>query len=387
MKKKVLYIVPGFSPSNKDGVYNRVVSFVKHFKLHGYEIVVVALPHFRDYLHQNKQLIKTELGVECIIIPHKFNLDNKYKNIYAFFEKIFILFLVLFYKCNLILADYSIGAILSQYAKRFAKLIVNHRGDGIDELKAIVGCDDNDPRVVNLKYYLKKAVELADYNICVSHRLVQQIQDYVGKNLQNVFIFPCCADKIRFTDLCAPNNDRIVVGYFGGLNVWQCFEHIIDMFKRLIEKDHRFFLLVLTNSDYSQYKNELDSIGASNYEVKKVHRDDMPKEISRMDISIAIREDRPLNRVSSPTKLCESLLAGVPTIVTRASGDYSDFITHGSNGFITNEVVLSEEELNDLWSYCIDVKNNRKYFFEKCRKSVENRTWNLYSDKLNEFIK
>ncbi|MBO5866209.1 MAG: glycosyltransferase [Bacteroidaceae bacterium] len=285
------------------------------------------------------------------------------------------------------MADYAGGYTLANWTKLRSKLLINHRGDIIDEYKFTSNNDDNDIRTKSLYWRVKRSVKGADMSICVSENLRKQLMEYSGLELNNTFIYPCCADVTRFKDVvCPKNKERIVVGYFGGFNKWQCIDTILDIFIELRKKDNRLFLMIITNSDPTPYKEKLEKIGQANYSIKGVPFNEIPENISKMDASFALRENRPLNTVSSPTKLSESLAAGVPVIVTKASGDYADMLCNNKNGLLIDDINYTSEDIDNIYKYLLYVKENRNEVFDACRESVKERTWNNYCKKFHKFI-
>lgn len=387
--KRIMYVVPGLNPVYKDGASNRVESFINCFSQRGYKVYVVSLTHLREYTNARKKNGTYSKNAEWFVLPHLFFVDSRIKNfVWSTFIKFMLLCLAVRCRCDYVLADYVTGAELTRWAKLRAKQIVNHRGDMIDEFKCTGNYDDASPTIKNLKYYMRRSVGSADMNICVSKNLQLNIEKTTNLSLKNCFIFPCCANIARFEKLFMDKRpeDRIVVGYFGGLNKWQCMDTVLEVFMKLRKKDSRFFFLLLTNSDCKPYEKTLERIGHENYEIKSLDFSEMPDWIFKMDVSFALRENRPLNIVSSPTKLSESLAAGVPVIVTKASGDYADMIESEKNGLVLEDLSLSDTDIERIYNFCLNVKKNRPLFFDVCRDTVKNRTWKKYADNLVQFI-
>lgn len=385
--KRVLYVVPGLNTGYKDGALNRVNSFINCFSQNGYKVYVLALPYYNNKTTiSNKK--DAERNTRWIVFPLVFFLHNRYINLLPLCVYKFIIMLItLFCRCNIVLADYELGAELTRWTKIVAKQIVNHRGDSIDEAKCLNGYDDNDNYIKNLKYYLRRATKSADISICVSKNLCKQITEYTGNTPNNTYIFPCCADISRFKSVTCPDNaEKIILGYFGGFNKWQCIDKVLDIFIKLRNIDKRFYLMLITNSSPEPYKEKLTLIGEENYLLRSAQRDEMPSLISKMDVSFAIREERPLNNVSSPTKLSESLMAGVPIIVTKASGDYADMYIKDRNAYLLDKLDLNDKDIKGLYDYCLYVHSNRQEIFNICRESVKERTWNNYVNKFHQFI-
>lgn len=384
--KRVLYVVPGLDPSYKDGASNRANSFINCFKADGYDVIVVALTYLKQFKNAYNKKSTYSKEAKWILIPHIL-FSKEWLNLYAYIEKFILLLLTLWYKCDIVLADYSSGGVLASWTKARAKLIVNHRGDSIDEYIYThnKGLDDSFVKTLNAR--LKTSIRKADMSICVSENLRKQLMEYSGLELNNTFIYPCCADIARFEQTSCPcNKEKIVVGYFGGFNKWQCIDTILDIFIELRKKDSRFFLMLITNSSTEPYKEKLEKIGKENYSIKGVPFNEIPENISKMDASFALRESRPLNIVSSPTKLSESLAAGVPIIVTKASGDYAEMLIDNKNGLLIESIDYTADDIDRLYKFLLYVKENRKEVFDACQASVKGRTWNNYCKAFHKFI-
>lgn len=384
--KRVLYVVPGLDPSYKDGASNRANSFINCFKADGYDVIVVALTYLKQFKNAYNKKSTYSKEAKWILIPHIL-FSKEWLNLYAYIEKFILLLLTLWYKCDIVLADYSSGGVLASWTKARAKLIVNHRGDSIDEYIYTHNKGQDDSFVKTLNARLKTSIRKADMSICVSENLRKQLMEYSGLELNNTFIYPCCADIARFEQTSCPcNKEKIVVGYFGGFNKWQCIDTILDIFIELRKKDSRFFLMLITNSSTEPYKEKLEKIGKENYSIKGVPFNEIPENISKMDASFALRESRPLNIVSSPTKLSESLAAGVPIIVTKASGDYAEMLIDNKNGLLIESIDYTADDIDRLYKFLLYVKENRKEVFDACQASVKGRTWNNYCKAFHKFI-
>ena len=212
------------------------------------------------------------------------------------------------------------------------------------------------------------------------------IEKQAGISLKRNFIFPCCAKISRFQNVVVSSHPNIIMlGYFGGLQSWQCVEQVIEIAIRLRKLDDRYKLLILTGSKVDKIQHLLDELGKENYILKAVSQEEIPDWVGKMDISFALRSDRSLNRVSSPTKLRESLAAGVPIVVTEASGDWDEVVSV-ETGMVIPNLRISEKTIADLHNFCLQVKANRIDFFDKCRNAVANHTWEFYSEKFIKFI-
>jgi glycosyltransferase involved in cell wall biosynthesis len=386
--KRILYVIPGLNPSRNDGASNRCNSFISCFADNGYEVTCLALTNYKDYLEAYRHRSTYTSKAKWKLLPHLYFLDNRMKNIYLIFEKLYIFILNLFNAYDFILADYATGADIVSWVKGKTKIIVNYRGDQIDEHIMLHQCSESCPSVGNLRRLLRKSVQIADYSISVSEQLQQNVEEYAGCALKANYIFPCCADISRFKGIKEREDfeGRIVLGYFGGLSKWQCIDAVIEMAIALNRMDGRYLLLILTNSPTDDILARLEELGTDNYMIRSIGFSEVPLWISKMDISFNLREDRPLNTVSSPTKLSESLAAGVPVVVTEFSGDYKEIVVDGRTGVVLRDLKASDENLRKVDSFIQYKLTDDEKVRESCRAAVKNRTWQQYSLGLINFL-
>lgn len=111
----------------------------------------------------------------------------------------------------------------------------------------------------------------------------------------------------------------------------------------------------------------------------------VPKFYQKADFSILIRENIRYANAGFPTKLVESLSAGVP-IITNKTSDIPNFIRNGENGFVLSEInssaiklvlkkifALSDEQISEMKKHSL---NSAKLNFD----------YNEYSSKLTRFF-
>ena len=74
--KKVLYVVPGLNPNNKDGASNRCESFINCFADNGYDVTCLALTYLKDYKNALNHKSEYTSKAKWKILPYLFFLDN-----------------------------------------------------------------------------------------------------------------------------------------------------------------------------------------------------------------------------------------------------------------------------------------------------------------------
>ena len=386
MNKKLLYVIDGFNPLYKDGVSNRVKSFCNCFNQAEYRVTVVALPSIKQYFKIIGNKSKLDSDVRWIIIPSLSTPNHIYfDKVIALILKLILLFIGIIIRPKFVLADSANTICLCKYLNLLSKVIGNYRGDTIDESQQRLQCASNDKRIMYQIEKLKESTRILNYSICVSRNLELLIEKQTGGVLKNNFIFPCCANIERFKNVHCVQNSDIVLGYFGGLNDWQCIPQVIKFVIELRKLDPRYRFLLITQSDYKKYEYLLSELGKENYTVISAEQNQIPNLIAKMDISFAIRTNRNLNIVSSPTKISDSLAAGVPVIVTQFTGDYKETID-GNTGCVLKDENVTDINIKKIHRFCLQVKNNRDYYFDTCRIKVSKRTWNFYAKQFISFI-
>jgi len=134
--------------------------------------------------------------------------------------------------------------------------------------------------------------------------------------------------------------------------------------------------MICTNHSIEPYEKLLLQLGRENYTVLSLKAGDVPSYLKLFDAGFLLRDNWILNKVSSPTKICEYLAAGVPVICTRFSGDYTRSVFSCVTGFILNETNITQEELIGLYKWLHIVKTERIIVEEKCRMQVVERLFN-----------
>lgn len=386
MPKKLLYIIHGFNPIYKDGMANRVKSFIDCFTQSDYKVTVVALPSVKDYANVLKNRYSLDKKVNWIIIP-TFASPNHIliDRINTIYISIVLFVIGIFIKPKFTLADAAKTIAMCKLLKSTCAIIGNYRADSVDEMMQLLNCEYPDPRVQNELEYVKASAKISDYSICVSKRLKSTVEQQAQTPLVNNFIFPCCAKIDRFENVTFNHDAYIIIGYFGGLNKWQCIPQVIKFVIELRKLDNRYKLLIITQSKYDKFNNLLSELGENNYTIKSSDINGMPQLISQMDVSFAIRDNYTLNIVSSPTKLSESLAAGVPLIVSQYSGDYEE-IVDDTTGCVIDDTNITPENISKIHQFCQKVKNNRALYYNNCRNKISDRTWEKYRDNFISFI-
>lgn len=383
MKKKVLLVFPGMRIKNDEGSKHRLNCHVNEYKKRGYDVDVLAICKDVKFGCDSKYL---NPNANWIIRPYLFPFAK-----HIFFAKCLIVYLKIITAIHTWIKKYDVVQMelwgtQSCLCRKSSFYITDVHGDSVYELREMGKLQ---PWVADYFVEIQKDfVKHSDLCIFVSENLRRQIEINTNEKEKDYALISCGVDIKRFETAEKATIDgldlsqRIVLGYCGGFHGWQNFEAMIDLAIRLHNMDKRVFLLVFSNGNVEPFNEKLSMLGKENYFIKGLPSKEVPSHLKLMDAGLLLRSDLILNRVSSPTKICEYLAAGVPLVCTQYSGDYDRSVVHKENGFVGAEPVFTDEEVKDLLVWLKGVKNSRQSFASKCITSVKNRTFEAEFDTL-----
>ena len=159
---------------------------------------------------------------------------------------------------------------------------------------------------------LKKAM----FIIFVSERMRKHYENKYGFKGSNYYIMPCSNDVIHKENFYYNGKyENNIFCYAGGLDVWQCFEETLQMYKKMESKYNNVSLLLLVK-DKKLAQKLVQKYQIQNYEIDFVPVEDVPKKLASVKFGFLIRDDLELNRVATPTKLMTYVGNGVIPILS-----------------------------------------------------------------------
>jgi glycosyltransferase involved in cell wall biosynthesis len=212
-----------------------------------------------------------------------------------------------------------------------------------------------------LKFRLTKRMERvffrsADSFVMLTERAKQELVDndpaLRGRGDQ-IQVIPCCVDVDKFA-LGRNNRDayrsergwtnRRVLAYLGKLSPWYLPEEMVRFFAAAREIDHNWFFQIFTQSDPRAMLVALERAGVepADYDIRFAHPEDLPEILGAADATISFRKGRHSTIAVSPTKVGESLAAGVPVVANAGVGDCDRIIGDRRLGVIVRG--FSDEE-------------------------------------------
>ena len=175
-------------------------------------------------------------------------------------------------------------------------------------------------------YMEKLALKKVEYKIGVSKYLFEHYNRkyHLNISLPDVFIMPCYNSELQKDNFYIANKyEENVFCYAGGVQKWQGFEDILEIYNRIEEKNDNVLLKVFSK-DLDYAKTLLNEQGIKNYQVDCLPQSEVDKALSKCKFGFIIREDDVINNVATPTKLATYIGNGVIPIITKSIFSFRD---------------------------------------------------------------
>lgn len=357
MKKKILLVFPGMYINETSGAKHRLNSFIDAYHERGFDVSVLAF--FKDSPFSSHRELNSK--ARWILFPFIMPMSKSsvFTAIQLFYMKFVFAVTTWFTSAPIIQMEmYSIWNRLCSGNKKY---VTDVHGDIFHEFVEM-GRGNNDHWYARrLLQMQKETVKNSDRLICVSENLRKQMESNTGMPVHDYRIISCGVDLSRFdtpkASLPVNLENRIVVGYSGALQKWQCVDEIIKVATLLHQKDERIYLIIYTMDELGDCRKLLDILGKDNYYVCALKSNEVPSHLKLFDAGFLIRDNYVLNKVASPTKTPEYLAAGAGLICTAYSGDYEVYTKGKNNCFILGDDRLSNTDGLIQWLY--EIKKNK----------------------------
>lgn len=376
-ENKVLIVFPGLSLDVDEGAKHRLNCHINEFYARGYEVTVLAICKSGIFRKDRKSFMNP--NANWILMPYILPIS---KNLLL--SRMLDIYMGLVLTIVTWLNKYDIVQMEVQNIRTRmcapSVYVTDVHGDMLHEFVETNGSNTKSWFTKYLIAIQKKIAKYSDYCIVVSEKLKEQIEKNTDCRILKHSIISCGVDYFRFANAKKQSihidlSDRIVIGYSGGLQAWQNFDKMIEIVIELRKRLPQVFFLIYTNNSVDGYIEELSLIGEENYLVKPLMSSEVPGYLKLFDAGFLLRDDKILNKVSSPTKICEYLAAGVPVICTQYSGDYERSILDRKNGFVLRNSSITQQEFIELLDWLVMVKKNRKQIALECEQAAAKRTF------------
>ena len=136
------------------------------------------------------------------------------------------------------------------------------------------------------------------------------------------FIMPCFnVSRMKIFQVNERKYEKNIFTYVGSLSEWQCFEEMLDFYKKIEDINPHTELKVFT-FDEEKAKRIVETKNIENCTVSSVAPELMSEALADVKFGFVLRQDNPVNYVATPTKLSSYLSAGVIPIFSKHLKDF-----------------------------------------------------------------
>lgn len=145
--------------------------------------------------------------------------------------------------------------------------------------------------------------------------------------LNKTLIMPCFNEvDININDFKKPNKyiDNSFL-YVGTLNVWQCFEETVQIYKMIEEKIHGKSCLYIYTPDQNEAYKIIQRYQVKNYRISYLPANKLGEKIGSFKYGFVLRKNNIVNRVATPTKLSNYIAHGVIPIYSECLQSFHEY--------------------------------------------------------------
>lgn len=200
-------------------------------------------------------------------------------------------------------------------------------------------------------------------------------------------VIPCCIDPSRFREADLSSRDEIrrelnltgrrVIVYVGSFGGWYLTDEMTRFMAFAHQQEPTTFSLILTQSPTASVENRLLSLGIERekFFVGRVSPAEVPRYLKAADFSISFIRACYSKLSSSPTKIAEYLVSGLPILCNEGIGDLDELIARDRVGVIVRDFTPTHfaEALADLAAL-----EKEQRLRNRCQ-AIANERFNLYT--------
>ena len=210
----------------------------------------------------------------------------------------------------------------------------------------------------------KYAIKHAGYPLFVSEPMREHYENKYGLKFNGkYYIFPCfntSMDKWAFDAQNKYSNNYFV--YAGGLAIWQCFEKTLDIYKKVEDWGIPKTKLIVLTKEQKKAAEMIEVRGIKNYETGFTTPDDLPNILKDAKFGFVIREDSPVNRVATPTKISTYLSCGLIPIFGKSVETFRRFSENMKYSVMWDDTDEVYEKIRGYMTNEIDTTDIRKEY-------------------------
>ncbi|MEP6922645.1 MAG: glycosyltransferase [bacterium] len=176
--------------------------------------------------------------------------------------------------------------------------------------------------------------------------LTRTMRDWViaqgFSNADKIEVIPCCVDSTRFaaqngaSDTAVRSSTRFELIYAGAVTGLYLLDEIGKFFLAVRARRPDAFLRILTTSDATKAAATLHQLGLSDSDfwIGPVPPAEVPQYLRRARLGLSLRKPTFAQIASSPTKIPEYLLAGLPVVSNAGVGDTDELLERERVGVV-----------------------------------------------------
>lgn len=207
------------------------------------------------------------------------------------------------------------------------------------------------------------------------------------------FIMPCF--NVSRTETLQVNErkyEKNIFTYVGSLSEWQCFEETLDFYKKIEAIDPHTELKIFTFAE-EEARRIVETKNIKNCTVASVAPEMMSEALADVKFGFILRNDVPVNRVATPTKLSSYLSAGVIPVFSKYLKDFynrtNDFeyvvpVSDFNPSEKLQKLLGEEIDTNKLISEYMELFNtyyNPQYYIKKYKEKMGELLEEKYGSK------
>lgn len=225
-------------------------------------------------------------------------------------------------------------------------------------------------------YYIFSILEritlkISYFNFFVSNKMKEHYSEKYNQKIDNDCIIPCYNKHLNKEYFKSEIKKELSFVYAGSLYSWQCFEKTVQLYKEIERKDSKASLTILTK-EIDEAKVILKKYKVKNYNVLYVSLDALDAELSKYQYGFLIRDNHPINNVSTPTKMNSYLAVGLIPIYTDVIYSFNEnlnllnfeikFTFKQNIVDVANKIIENSKHINYNDFYDICAKNFLEYY-------------------------
>lgn len=171
----------------------------------------------------------------------------------------------------------------------------------------------------------KVALEISEKVFLVSEAMLRFYQEEMGIDLRSkAYVMPCSNEVFHEESFYAAGKyETPSFVYAGGFQAYQCIGETFEAYSRIEKVDNRASLTILT-PQAEEAISATKKYGLKKAEIEYAEGDELVARLRHVKYGFVIRDDSPVNRVSTPTKLSSYISNGIIPIYSKSILGFSE---------------------------------------------------------------